>query len=177
MPKVLLKKRSLAAAALLGVVAALLVAVAVGATNIDSANAPTGTHFKSGTATCSTSGNVVMCSSYTLAGVGNTDATAKLVVKYTATVACQNGGGNFSDSQHQGTFTSTSTSGSIQPKNGNLTVPSTSSTPPTDQQFLAQQTCPNPNWTPVLASPITVQSFTYTLTFTGFTGSYITITG
>jgi hypothetical protein len=56
-------------------------------------------------------------------------------------------------------------------------VPSLSSTPPSEQQFLAQQTCPNPNWTPTLQGPITLQSFTYTLQFAGFSGPYITITG
>jgi hypothetical protein len=92
-------------------------------------------------------------------------------------VVCINGGGNPSDSQHQGTFTATSSSGTLQSKNGNLTVPSLSVTPPTEQQFLAQQTCPNPNWTPTVPGGITLSSFTYTLQFAGFSGPYITITG
>jgi hypothetical protein len=175
MPNRLLKKRSIVAAAVLGVVAALLISVATAATN--PANAPNGTHFKSGTASCSTSGTTVSCSSYTLAGVGNADATANLSANYTATVVCINGGGNPSDSQHQGSFTSSVSSGTLQPKNGNVTVPSLSATAPTEQQFLAQQTCPNPNWTPTIPGGITLSGFTYTLTFAGFSGPYITITG
>jgi hypothetical protein len=50
-------------------------------------------------------------------------------------------------------------------------------TAPTEQQFLAQQTCPNPNWTPTIPGGITLSSFTYTVTFAGFSGPYITITG
>jgi hypothetical protein len=166
-----------AGAALLGVVAALLVGVGAAATN--PSNAPNGTHFKSGTASCSTtSGGSVSCTGYTLAGVGNINATANLTATYSATVVCVNGGGNTSDSQHQGSFTASSSSGTLQSKNGNLTVPSLSATAPTEQQFLAQQTCPNPNWTPTLGpGGITLSSFTYTLTFAGFSGPYITITG
>jgi hypothetical protein len=156
---------------------AALAALATISTNINPANAPTGTHFKSGTATCSVSGTTVSCSGYTLAGVGNANATATLNATYTATVVCINGGSNPSDSQHQGSFTETPTTGSLQPKNGNLTVPPLSASAPTEQQFLAQQTCPNPNWTPTIPGGITLSSFTYTLTFAGFSGAYITITG
>ena len=165
------------AAVLTAAVAFPAMAGAAISTSTNPANAPSGTHFKSGSASCSVSGNVASCSQYTLAGVGNTDVTATLSATYTGTVVCINGGGNPSDSQHQGTFTSTSTSGTLQPKNGNVTVPSLSSTPPSEQQFLAQQTCPNPNWTPTLQGPITLQSFTYTVQFAGFSGPYITITG
>ena len=162
------------------VAAAVALPAAAGATSttsINRANAPSGTHFKSGTASCSASGTTVTCSGFTLAGVGNTNVTANLSTTYSATVVCINGGGNPSDSQHQGTFTQASTSGTLQPKNGNVTVPSLSTTAPTEQQFLAQQTCPNPNWTPELAGPITLSSFTYTVQFVGFSGPYITITG
>jgi hypothetical protein len=145
--------------------------------NVNPANAPTGTHYKSGSASCSVSGTTVTCTGYTLAGVGNADATASLSAIYTATVVCINNGSNPSDSQHQGSFSSTVSTGSLQPKNGNLTVPSLSKSAPTAQQFLSQQTCPNPNWTPTLGSAITLSSFTYTLTFAGFSGPYITITG
>jgi hypothetical protein len=144
------------------------------ATTINPANAPNGTHFKSGTASCSGS---VTCSGFTLAGVGNTNVTANLSATYSATVVCINGGGNPSDSQHQGGFTQSATSGTLQPKNGNVTVPSLSTTAPTEQQFLAQQSCPNPNWTPTLQGPITLTGFTYTVQFVGFSGPYITITG
>jgi hypothetical protein len=56
-------------------------------------------------------------------------------------------------------------------------VPSLAATAPSEQQFLAQQTCPNPNWTPTIPGGITLSSFTYTVSFQGFSGPYITITG
>lgn len=173
----------------LGTVVAAAVAfpAAAGASQTQStnpANAPQGTHYKSGgPASCTVSGTTVTCGgtpssgSFTLAGVGNTNVTANLSATYSATVVCRNNGGNLSDSQHQGTFTNTATSGTLQPKNGNVTVPSLSAHAPTPQQFQAQQTCPNPNWTPEVQGPITLSSFTYTVRFVGFSGPYITITG
>jgi hypothetical protein len=100
-----------------------------------------------------------------------------LSATYSGTVVCRNNGGNLSDGQHQGTFTSSTTSGNLSPENGRLTVPPLSVTGPTPASFIAQQTCPNPNWTPELQGAITLSSFTYTLHFVGFTGNYITITG
>lgn len=147
------------------------------ATTINPAAAPTGTHFQTGSATCTVSGLTVSCSTYELAGVGNTNATATLRATYSGTVVCRNAGGNLSDGQHQGTFTASTTTGSLSPKNGRLTVPALSVTGPTEEEFIAQQTCPNPNWTPELQGSITRTSFTYTLHFAGFTGDYITITG
>jgi hypothetical protein len=177
MPKAFLKKRSMVAAVVLGVVAALWVGVGGAATSINPANAPTGTHFKSGSASCSVSGTTVSCTGFTLAGVGNTNATAQLTATYTATVVCVNGGGNPSDSQHQGSFSQSTGPIQFQSKNGNLTVTGTTVSAPSQQQFLSQQTCPNPNWTPTLGSGITLTSFTYTLTFAGFSSPYITVTG
>ena len=166
------------------------VAGASQSTTTTPANAPSGTHYKSGgPATCTVSGNTVTCggtpstSSYTLAGVGNADVKAVLSATYSATVVCTNPGGNLSDSQHQGTFSSSTSSGVVKSKNGNVTVPSLSSTAPTESQFLAQQTCPNPNWTPSIQGGISLSSFTYTVTFVNaagnplFQGPYITITG
>jgi hypothetical protein len=44
--------------------------------------------------------------------------------------------------------------------------------------FGAPQVCPNPNWTPsIRGGTVTLNSFTYTLTFVGFSSPYITITG
>jgi hypothetical protein len=150
---------------------------AVQTTTFNPANAPTGTHVQTGSPSCTVSGLNVSCSSYELAGVGNANATGNLSVTYSATVVCINAGGNPSDGQHQGTFTAANSTGSLSPKNGRLTVPSLSVTAPTEQQFLAQQTCPNPNWTPTIPGGITLSNFRYTLTFAGFSGPYITITG
>jgi hypothetical protein len=146
-------------------------------TTFNNAAAPNGTHVQTGTPTCTVTGLNVSCSSYELAGVGNTNARADLSATYSGTVVCRNNGGNLSDSQHQGSFTSTTSSGDLSPKNGRLTVPSESVTAPTPAQFIAQQSCPNPQWTPELQGAITLSSFTYTLHFVGFTGNYITIKG
>jgi len=59
-------------------------------------------------------------------------------------------------------------------RNGRLRVGARSVSPSLD---LAEP-CPNPNWTPEFhAGSPTLDSFSYTLTFNGFTGAYITITG
>jgi len=179
MPKGFLKRRSTAAAALVGVVAALLIGVGVAATTINAANAPTGTHVQTGSPTCSIgSGNLVTCSSYQLAGVGNANASGSLDANYTATVQCRNHGGQIVEVKSQAESAPTTT-GSLSPKNGKLTVPSLNSGPvPSAGDFEAMATCPNGNWTKELESgTVTLASFTYTLTFAGFSGPYITITG
>jgi hypothetical protein len=164
-------------AAVLGIVAAISTVV-LAATTFNPAAAPTGTHVQSGTPSCSLSGGVVNCSSYELAGVGNTNATATLNSNYSATVQCRNHGGQIVEVKSQVTNVP-STTGQLSPKNGRLTVPSLTSSPaPTDEQFEAQATCPNGNWTKeTLESSIALTSFTYTLDFAGFTGHFITITG
>jgi len=175
MAKGFLKTRSIVAAAVIGVVAALFIAVAAGATK----SAPSGTHVKSGSPGCTvTSSGGVSCAGFTLAGVGNTNAVETLTATYTATVVCVNPGGNTSDSQHQGSFRSSTPPTTLTPdRNGNLVVTGLSVSAPTASQFVAQQTCPNPGWTPTVQGPITLQSYTYTLQFVGYSTPYITITG
>jgi len=156
-------------------------AAASAATTINPAAAPTGTHFSAGTAaTCSvnSSTQLVTCTSYQLAGVGNSNATGSLGATYSATVDCTNNGG-MTVPVKASAQTAPTTTGSLSPKNGKLTVPSLNSGPvPTNAQFEAQATCPNPNWTKsVRGGTITLSSFTYTLHFAGFTGDFITITG
>ena len=173
----------------LGIIAAfsmLLVAFSASAasaaitTTINPAAAPTGTHFQVGTATCTVDATtqLVSCSGYELAGVGNANASASLVTTYTATVTCTNKGGMLVPVQGS-VQTAPTTTGSLSPKNGRLAVPSLSSSPlPTAADFEAAATCPNGNWTKATdTSTITLSSFTYTLTFAGFSGPYITITG
>ena len=93
-------------------------------------------------------------------------------------VSVVNNGSNTSDGQHQGSQSKETGPIPLTPtKNGFLTVPSLSVTAPTADQFLSQQSCPNPNWTPTLGSAITLSSFDYTLTFAGFSGPYIEFTG
>ena len=172
--------RSSILAAALAVSALLVTPAAYSAvtTTFDPANAPSGTHVQTGSPGCTVSSGLnVSCSSFELAGVGNANATAELSATYSAVVVCINNGGNPSDSQHQGSFTQSASTGQLSPKNGRLTVPSLSATAPTEQQFLSQQSCPNPNWTPTIPGGISLSSFTYTVSFAGRAGPYITITG
>jgi hypothetical protein len=152
-------------------------ALAAQTTTINPDNAPQGTHLQTGTISCTVTGLDVSCTTFELAGVGNANAAGNLSVTYSATVVCINNGGKPSDGQHQGTFTASNSTPSLSPENGRLTVPSLSVTAPTEEDFLAQQTCPNPNWDPRIPGGITLSSFTYTLTFAGFSGPYILITG
>jgi len=149
-------------------------------TTIDPAAAPTGTHLQTGTISCSVdpATQLVSCTSYELAGVGNANATGSLDTDYTATVQCRNHGGQIVEVKSQ-VETAPVTTGSLSPKNGRLAVPTLSSSPvPTAADFEGQATCPNGNWTKeLLGGTITLSSFTYTLHFAGFTGDYITITG
>ena len=172
--------RKIGIIAVLSLMALALAAVpALAATTFNPAAAPTGTHVQRGTPSCSINGQVVSCSTYELAGVGNTNATANLAATYTATVDCTNNGGKLVPvkSTVQGATVST---GQLSPQNGRLTVPALTTAgvqPPPDQQFLDAATCPNGNWDKSIAPNSTVLSgFTYTLSFVGFTGNYITIT-
>ena len=145
--------------------------------SINSANAPTGAHFAGGTsATCTTTGANVACSTYQVAGVGNANATADLTASYTANVTCSNNGKNRNnDVESQATsFSTTSSTGNLNPKNGKLTVPPVSTTAPTSPPA---GSCPNGNWTAAFAtgSP-TLVSYSYTLTFAGFSGAWLTVT-
>jgi hypothetical protein len=171
-------KLSILAAALAASALLLIALAGPAAATIDPTQAPTGTHFQSGSATCSSSSGVVTCSSYQLAGVGNSDATATLSVNYTATVQCRNRGGQIVEVKSQVTGASVSAD-ELQPKNGKLTVPALSSADagtPSADDFEAQATCPNGNWRKeTLESTIAVSSFTYTLQFDGFSGNYITL--
>jgi hypothetical protein len=170
--------RSLLGSALILLLAASS-AFAATVVTVNFANAPTGTHFVGDARpSCTVSSLVVSCSSYELAGVGNTDATAALSTTYSATIDCENHGGQIVE-VHQESATVASSTGALHPKNGRLVVPSLSSAPaPTAAQFEAMASCPNPNWTAVaVQGSITLSSFTYKLTFVGFTAPAITITG
>jgi hypothetical protein len=168
------------ATALLALVLAPATASAAITTTIDPAAAPTGTHLQTGAIGCSVDPvtQLVTCSGYELAGVGNANATGSLDTDYTATVRCRNHGGQIVDVKSQVT-TAPVTTGSLSPKNGRLAVPALSSSPvPTAADFEAQATCPNRNWTKeLLGGSIALSGFTYTLTFAGFASPYITITG
>jgi hypothetical protein len=124
-------------------------------------NGPNGAHLVTGTPTpsCTGTNSGVSCNSFEIAGVGNTNAVANL---------------NNPVESHTTTFTVSTSSGSISPKNGRLTIPSLSVSP----SSAPPQVCPNPNWTPVIrGGSFTLESFTYTVTFEGFTQPFISISG
>jgi hypothetical protein len=161
------------------IVATALLMLGLASATFDPSQAPTGTHVQTGTPGCIVdSSGTVTCNTFELAGVGNTNADATLTATYSATVDCRNNGGKVV-AVKTGTFTTQSTTGSLSPKNGRLTVPTLQVKAPTEDKFLALQTCPNPNWTPEIqaGTTITLASFMYTLHFVGFTGDYITIEG
>jgi len=142
-----------------------------------SAQCPSGAHLQSGTESCTCSGTTANCNSFQLCGVGKRNANVVLTGSYSATVDCQNKGGNVVTVKAQG-VTSSSSTGSIQPRNGCLTVPTLSTTTPTDSQFEQAATCPNGNWTPLVQSEtISLDSYTYTVTFTGCSSPYLTLGG
>jgi hypothetical protein len=151
------------------------VALAVVTTTINPANAPSGTHLQSGAIGCVVGDDdlTVTCSAFELGGVGNTNAVVSLTANYSAIIDCRNKGGNVVES-HETTFAATNAATLTPNRNGRLRVGARSVSPDLD---LAEP-CPNPNWTPEFQpGTLTLNSFTYTLTFAGFTGAYITITG
>ena len=141
--------------------------------SFNSANAPASSHLTSGTPSCTVNADLsIDCSPYVLGGVGNTNATVSLVASYSATINCTNHGGNLVES-HTTTFSDSDTATVASTRNGQLRVPARHVS-----AFDAPQVCPNPNWTPSIApGTLVLNSFTYTLTFAGFTSPYITITG
>ena len=144
------------------------------ADSFDSANAPGSSHLASGSPSCTVNADrSIDCSAYVLGGVGNTNATVDLDASYSATIDCFNKGTNKNNpvESHTSDFAADSTATVASTKNGQLRVPGQSVSP-----FSAPQVCPNPNWTPqIRAGSLTLNSFTYTLTFAGFSSPYITI--
>lgn len=138
------------------------------------ANAPSGTHLQTGSIGCVVGTDLsVTCSSFQLAGVGNTNATVILLANYTATVDCFNHGTDPNNpiESHTTSFSSADTTTVPSTKNGRLTIPQETATPGS-----VTQVCPNPNWTPRIRSgTLQLVSFTYTVTFAGFTSPYISI--
>jgi hypothetical protein len=140
--------------------------------SFNSANAPGSSHLTSGSPSCTVNADrSIDCSAYVLGGVGHTNATVDLAASYSATIDCTNHGGSLVES-HTTTFSADSTANVASTRNGQLFVPTQSVSP-----FSAPQVCPNPNWTPsIRAGTLNLNSFTYTLTFAGFSSPYITIT-
>jgi hypothetical protein len=145
------------------------------ADSFNSANAPGSSHLTSGSPSCTVNADLsIDCSAYVLGGVGHTNATVALAASYSATIDCFNPGTNPQNpiESHTASFSANSTATVASTRNGQLSVPTRSVSP-----FSAPQVCPNPNWTPQIRSgTLVLNSFTYTLTFAGFSSPYITIT-
>jgi len=139
--------------------------------SFNSANAPGSSHLVSGSPSCTVAADSsISCSAYVLGGVGHTNANVSLSASYSATIDCTNHGGSLVES-HTSNFTASNSSTATSTKNGQLSVGEKSVSP-----FGAPQVCPNPNWTPsIRGGTVTLNSFSYTLTFAGFTSAYITI--
>jgi hypothetical protein len=170
---------------IIAVLSVLLVAVtasvALAVTNFN--NAPSGAHYRKGSAepvctstTTPTTGAItVNCTGTQIAGVGNTNADLSLAVEGTANFVCHNPGNENIVEPHSGTV-SESTSTTLTPsRNGTLVVPAQTVTI-SPEEAAAQFTCPNPNWTEEFTG-FSDLSFTYSLTFAGFTEPAILITG
>jgi hypothetical protein len=168
----------------IGIIAVLsLMALALAAvpalaqtTTINPANAPSGTHLQSGTIGCTVNPDLsVTCSSFELAGVGNTNANVSLVANYSATIDCNNPGNNRNNpiETHTATFSAGETFTAASTKNGRLRVDQADANP-----FSAPQVCPNDRWIPEIRDgTLVLNDFTYSVTFAGFTSPYILITG
>jgi len=143
------------------------------ASSFNGANAPGSSHLTSGSPSCTVNADrSIDCSAYVLGGVGRTNADVSLTASYSATIDCTNHGGSLVES-HTSNFSADSNATATSSKNGQLSVPAQS----VSGLSSAPQVCPNSNWTPsIRGGVVTLNSFTYTLTFAGFTSPYITIT-
>jgi hypothetical protein len=171
-----MRRISIVVVVLVAAVMTASVALAAITTTINPANAPSGTHLQTGAIGCTVASNNldVSCTLFELAGVGHTNAVVTLTATYTADVTCSNKGVNPQNAvEAQGsTFTDSTSTPLTSSKNGRLTVPAQSASFP----GTTSSACPNGTWTAAFTNK-TLKSFTYTLTFDGFSGAYITITG
>lgn len=160
-------------------VAAILIAPAAWGITVFQDRAPTGAHYRQGYSepVCTINGLAVSCTGTQIAGVGNNDADVSLTVTYSATVQCKNHGGQIVDVKTQTTTSFPAPDETTAIRNGTLVVGSFgTSSPPTNQTFIDLASCPNGNWTKLLLGSPSVSSFTYTLTFQGYTAPAITVT-
>jgi hypothetical protein len=139
-----------------GIIAALaMLLVALSATTAQGAS-----HFTGDEPECTfSSPTTVNCEGSEIAGVGNKDARADLVVTASQTVLCHNPGNDNVVRPHTHSVSGSDSSGEIEPKNGKLQVPALSAS----AGPLGPVSCPNPGWRPEPVGPVTV-SFRYTIT-------------
>src|SRR5829696_10588896 len=144
---------------------------------VNFASAPQGAHFTrgSGEPVCvlAAATDTASCTGTEFAGVGNTNATVALTLVASATVVCRNPGNARIVEPHTTAVSETTTATVASTKNGRLAIPAQSETI-TPEDVEAQFTCPNPNWTQDVTD-VAVTSFTYTVTFAGFSAPVIAL--
>ena len=148
---------------------------------IDLSNAPGGAHFanRSPQPNCVVTGTTVNCNGYTIGGVGNTNANLLLTASYSAIVDCFNGGNNKNNpiESHETSFAEEQAATLTPSKNGQLAV-GARSVQPAGAELDDATTCPNANWDArIRGGSLTLDSFTYSLTFAGFANPAVLITG
>lgn len=145
----------------------------------DFGNAPSGAHYANGYSepdcTFNAATATLSCTGTQIAGVGNTNATLTATVTSSFTGVCHNPG-NYNVVTP---FTRTSSASQSTPlypsKNGRLVVPAVTVDGTSSSEFLATFSCPNPNWTAEVSNATITWS--YTLTFAGFSDPAISISG
>jgi hypothetical protein len=170
-------KRSIFVVALTMIWFGLSTVSAQAATNFG--NAPSGSHYANGSAepvcTFDAATATLSCTGTQIAGVGNTNATLRASVTSSFRGVCHNPG----NSNVVDPFTDSSSASITTPlfpsKNGRLVVPSVSVNGTSSSEFLATFSCPNPNWTAEVTDATITWS--YSLTFAGFSAPAILITG
>jgi hypothetical protein len=164
-------------------ISALLVSAsaALAVTNFN--NAPSGAHYRqqnvepvcTETTVPTTGAITVSCTGTQIAGVGNTTADLDLAVTGTANFVCHNPGNENIVEPHSASVDEDTSTTLTPSRNGTLVVPAQSVTI-SPEDAAAQFTCPNPNWREEFTG-FSDLSFTYSLTFAGFTAPAILITG
>ena len=144
---------------------------------VNFANAPQGAHFTqgSGEPVCvlDTATDTVSCTGTEFAGVGNTNATVALTLVASATVVCRNPGNARIVEPHTTTVSETTMA----------TVASTKTAASPSRRrarrsrrrtWRRSSIVLNPNWTQDVTD-VAVTSFTYTVTFAGFSAPVIAL--
>lgn len=110
-------------------------------------------HFMSAEPGCWVSGLTVTCDGSDIAGVGNTNAEARLMVNVSLHVECLNPGTNDKYvPPHDTVNTTNASTGKLEPKNGRLLVPVLSAS---GSDELPNKLCPNRNWTYTVEQTVT----------------------
>jgi hypothetical protein len=137
------------------------------AATINTSFAPSGAHLQTGSIGCTVNTDLsIDCTSFQLAGVGNTNVLVLLLALYTATIDCNNPGNNRNNpiESHTTEFAASSILTVNSTKNGRLSIPNREADP-----FDQAQGCPNPNWKPEIRDgTLQLLGFRYAIVFFGF---------